>query len=123
MTDKIVIDLTNKDLNEVYTGYNDFAHNVAYLLRSLGYSSADIFGSGGMMKGGRQTQGGPNLSIKGSPAQISAFFTALNREKRYMDSYIKNGLDDPSTMKSKYELDKSVRKFEYETGLKWPFKN
>jgi len=123
MTDKIVIDLTNKHLNEFYTGYNDFAHNVAYLLRSLGYSNVDIYGSGGMMKGSNASRGGPNLSVKGSPSQISAFFTALNREKKYMDSYIKNGLDDPSTMVSKYELDKSVRTFEYETGLKWPFKN
>jgi hypothetical protein len=123
MTEKIVIDLTKKNLNEIYTGYNDFAHNVAFLLRSLGYSGSDIFGPGGMMKGGKSSQGGPSVSVKGSPSQISAFFTALNREKRYMDSYIKNGLDDPSTMKSKYELDKSVRKFEYETGLKWPFKN
>ncbi len=123
MTDKIFIDLTNKDLNEIYTGYNDFAHNVAFLLRSLGYSNVDIYGSGGMMKGSKASAGGPNVSVKGSPSQISAFFTALNREKRYMDSYIKNGLDDPSTMVSKYELDKSVRNFEYETGLKWPFKN
>ena len=47
----------------------------------------------------------------------------MQGEKRYMDSYLKHGLDGASTMTSKYDLDRAVLQFEGETGLRWPFKN
>jgi len=105
---KIYINLNNKNnAHLTENAYTDFAVDVNWIMRSL-YS-------------------GPAVSAKvqlgGSPDQIMAFFNALQREKRYMDSYLKNGLDNAGTMTSKYDLDNSVRDFEFETGLKWPFKN
>jgi hypothetical protein len=105
---KIHIDLNHKNskqLNE--NAYTDFAIDMNWIMRSL-YAGPAARAS---------------LNIGGTPDQIMAFFTALQREKRYMDSYVKHGLDNAHTMASKYELDNSIRKFEYETGLKWPFKN
>lgn len=63
------------------------------------------------------------MNITGTSAQVDAFMKALKNEKRYMDSYIKHGLNDPKTMNSKYALTSAVKKFELETGLRWPFKN
>jgi hypothetical protein len=39
-----------------------------------------------------------------------------------MDSYIKNGLDDPRTLSNRHSLEKAVHAFEKQTGLKWPIK-
>jgi hypothetical protein len=63
------------------------------------------------------------MNITGTSSQVDAFMKALKSEKRYMDSYIKHGLNDPKTMNSKYSLASAVKKFELETGLRWPFKN
>ena len=65
---------------------------------------------------------GNTLRVRGERSQIEAFMNALSSEKRYMQSYMKNGLNDPSTFSSKHALDSAVRKFEVSSGLKWPFK-
>lgn len=62
------------------------------------------------------------LKIKGDPGEIQSFARTLNREKRYMQSYVKNGLNDSTTYELKYKLDKAVQEFEKSTNLKWPFK-
>tara|TARA_R110000751_G_scaffold240343_1_gene340967 strand:- start:569 stop:895 length:327 start_codon:yes stop_codon:yes gene_type:complete len=69
--------------------------------------------------------GGFNIPMRliGTSNQIDAFMEALTSEKKYMDSYLKNGLSDRKTMKSKGKLAQSVTRFELETGLVWPFKN
>jgi hypothetical protein len=85
--------------------YSKFASDVHFLMQSL--------------YGGRA----PDLkvSMSGDQSQIMSFFTALQREKRYMDSYLKHGLGDAQTMASRYQLDAAVKQFEFETGLRWPF--
>lgn len=107
MLKKIHLDLNHKNnisLTEDVT--SQFANDIYMLMQSL-YAGA-----------------APDLkvSVGGNPAQITAFFTALKREKRYMDSYIKHGLNDAQTMYNEFQLQDSVRQFEFETGLKWPFK-
>jgi hypothetical protein len=68
--------------------------------------------------------GGPAipLEVKGTPAQIATFATALGKEKAFMEAFSKYGLDDPKTYKSKASLNNAVRKFESITKIKWPFK-
>ena len=61
-------------------------------------------------------------SVSGTPAQIAAFANVLGNEGRYMDIFNKYGLGNPHTFGSKWRLDDAVRRFERETGLKWPFK-
>ena len=41
---------------------------------------------------------------------------------RYYKDYVKYGLDDPRTYRSKYALRGAVKKFERSTGIDWPFK-
>ena len=62
------------------------------------------------------------VSVKGSQAQIDSFIRALSGEKRYLSSLTQYGLDNPKTLKDKYKLNKSVKSFERDTGLVWPFK-
>jgi hypothetical protein len=64
----------------------------------------------------------PNMSITGSPQQMQSFTTALASEKRYFDSYVRHGLNDPRTHQDRYKLENAVRDFENDTGIKWPFK-
>ena len=63
------------------------------------------------------------LKLVGTEAQISSFMKSLQGEKRYMDAYLKHGLNDSRTLNSRHTLMRSVRAFELETGLRWPFTN
>ena len=85
--------------------YSQFALDVHFLMQSLYGGAAPEL----------------KVSMGGNQAQIMSFFTALQREKRYMDSFIKHGLNDAQTMHSKWQLQDAVDQFEFETGLKWPF--
>ncbi len=102
--EKIIINLNEPMLNE--GTYSKFAGQVQKMMWMLYDAGMDI-----------------PISIIGSPNQVSSFMDSLKREKRYMDSYMKNGLSDPKTLNNRYELERSVKKFELETGLRWPFKN
>ena len=104
--DKIVIDLNDKTLNERLSSYSSFANNVRDMLIAMNMAGL-----------------GTRATIKGTQKQIEAFFGALKNEKRYMDSYIKHGLDDTRTLMNKRDLDRAISGFERETGLRWPFKN
>jgi len=68
--------------------------------------------------------GGANVpvSVKGTRSEVESFANALGRERDYMTSLKRNGLDNETTFGNKYRLDKAVENFEKETGLKWPFK-
>lgn len=72
----------------------------------------------GSMFGG----GSVPVSVKGNPRQVRDFAKTLGREKKYIKTAAKYGLDDPRTYKDKFKLRNMIRKFEGSTGLKWPFK-
>jgi len=63
-----------------------------------------------------------NVKVTGTKSQVNSFVKALYGEKKYIDTAVKYGLDDPRTYKNRYTLQKSTREFERKTGLKWPFK-
>ena len=67
--------------------------------------------------------GSTPVKIRGNKQQVADFAKAIGREKRYIRSAAKFGLNDPRTYKNKFNLRQSVKKFERSTGLKWPFKN
>ncbi len=107
MKEKQIINLQNPALlNESSYIYDDFSKKVREMLLGLIYAGVNV-----------------PISVVGSASQVDSFFKALNGEKKYMDSYVNNGLNDQRTLRSKYALNRSVEKFEKETGLKWPFKN
>lgn len=64
----------------------------------------------------------PPISITGDHKQVETFAKALAGERKYFDSYVKYGLNDPRTYRNKYELQSAVSNFESATGIKWPFK-
>ena len=64
--------------------------------------------------------GAPQAKIVGTPTQISAFGNALSKEKKYMETFLKHGLNDPRSFATHAELNKAVANFEKETGIKWP---
>jgi len=62
------------------------------------------------------------VSVRGTKEEVSSFAKVLGKEKKYMETYKKYGLDDPKTYKNKTALNKAVKTFEKVTKLKWPFK-
>lgn len=103
---EIFIDLTiGTTLEEGYV-YSDFSQKVNSLLLGLSYAGIDL-----------------PVRIRGSQNQVDSFFQALKNEKKYMDSYVNNGLNDSRTLGIRHRLMRAVEKFEKETGLRWPFKN
>jgi len=62
------------------------------------------------------------VAITGVPRDVSAFAGALGGEKKYLEAAKKYGLNHPSTYKNKAKLSNAVKKFEKQTGIKWPFK-
>ena len=63
------------------------------------------------------------VKVRGNKQQVADFARAIGREKKYVRSAARYGLNDPRTYKNKFNLRQSVSKFERSTGLKWPFKN
>ena len=64
----------------------------------------------------------PPVSVRGSQRDVEAFAQALAGEKKYIETAKRYGLDHPTTYKNKAKLSNSVKGFEKETGIKWPFK-
>ena len=65
--------------------------------------------------------GSAPANIRGTSSQIEAFANALGREKRYMDSFLRHGINDERTLYNRSRLNQSVAAFERETGLRWPY--
>jgi hypothetical protein len=100
----IHIDLSNNQMNESFLEM--FGTAVKLILRRM--FGQDVFL--------------PPITVSGDPYQVESFARALAGERRYFDSYVRHGLNDPRTYKSRYELESSVSKFERDTNIKWPFK-
>ena len=65
---------------------------------------------------------GPPIRIRGKESDLEALAKVLSGERRYMSSYLKHGLNDPSVVRNRFALEKAVYDFERETGIKWPLK-
>jgi hypothetical protein len=61
-----------------------------------------------------------NITFQGRRTDVEALYRTLGAEKRYIDSFINNGLSDPRVTNSKWELEKAIHSFESQTGIKWP---
>ena len=62
------------------------------------------------------------VKIRGNKTEVDAFAKAIGKEKKYMKTAAKYGLNNPKTYKDKYALRKATANFERKTGIKWPFK-
>ena len=72
----------------------------------------------GGMFGGRSVP----VKISGTRKQVNSFKSALGNEARYLKAMKRYGLDKPETLKTKRQLDRAIKSFESDTGIKWPFK-
>ena len=61
------------------------------------------------------------VSVKGNPREVEAFAKAIQGEKKYIDAIGRHGLNNKATYNSRAELARSIKGFERETGLLWPF--
>ena len=105
-TDLLDLNQLSAPLSERVRIYNKFAGQLEGLLLSLYQAGADV-----------------PINITGTTSQVNAFTQALAREKRYMDSFLNHGLNDTRTLNSRHNLASAVKKFENETGIRWPFTN
>jgi len=64
----------------------------------------------------------PSVSVRGSRRDVESFAKTIGSEKSYIEAAKRYGLDHPTTYKNKAKLDASIKGFERDTGLKWPFK-
>lgn len=62
------------------------------------------------------------VKVQGNPSEVEAFARAISNEQSYIQSIKRYGLDNRQTYQSRANLASSIRNFESETGLKWPFK-
>jgi|TARA_Y100000310_G_scaffold255924_1_gene263565 hypothetical protein len=93
----------------------------------LNESFLTMFGSAvesmlNQMFGGSVIDTPSSAVIRGTPSQVAAFGDTLSKEKKYMESFLKHGLNDPRSFRNRHELERSIGNFERETGMKWPFK-
>ena len=62
------------------------------------------------------------VRIAGTRRQVDSFKSALGNEARSLKAMKKYGLYKPETLRTKAQLDRAIKSFEGETGIKWPFK-
>jgi len=62
------------------------------------------------------------VKVRGKSSDLESLAKVLAGEKRYMSSFLKHGLNDPSVLNNRYNLEKSIYNFERDTGIKWPLK-
>jgi len=106
-----------KDLTSIHINFTNETQINESFLRMFGTAVQMILGR---MFG--QDVYVPPISITGDQRQVETFAKALAGEKRYFDSYVKYGLNDPRTYRNKYELQSAITNFERATNIKWPFK-
>ena len=62
------------------------------------------------------------VKITGNRQDLERFKTVISKEKRYMDAYLKYGLNDSRVLNNRASLEKAIYNFERDTGIKWPLK-
>ena len=107
MEEKIIIDLNEAKMLTESAALIKFGAKVKKMLYYMFAPSGVSFGK---------------FYLKGNAGDIQTFAAVLASEKKYMDAYMRYGLDNPKTHKSRYALQGAISKFERATKLKWPFK-
>ena len=104
MQEPIIINFAEiKSLDESFVGFM-FGAKVESLLKAMfgGYSIP--------------------VTVKGTQNQISSFANTLNKEKDFLSTAKKYGLDNPVTYRNKFKLDSAIQNFERATGIEWPLR-
>ena len=100
---------------------------VRFLIQSQSNSWLAMFGGAiemilkSMFGGDTGVSRGFRTAVRGTPSQVASFGDALGKEKKYMETFLKYGLNDPRSFSSKADLNSAIANFERETSIKWPF--
>ena len=62
------------------------------------------------------------LQINGSKTDVNSFVNAMHKERNFISTLKRYGLDNPRTYRSRANLNQATSAFERQTGIKWPFK-
>ena len=62
------------------------------------------------------------FKLRGPTSSVDKFIRTLEKEREYARTFRRLGLDNPSVLNNKWQLDKAVGEFEKATGIKWPLK-
>lgn len=113
---KTVIDFSMESNNDSEEQLDEFMHLDPYqyfgnYIKDILKRSFEDFSGDALMP----------LSVKGNQAQIDAFMNTLKKEKSFISSWEKYGLEDPKTYRSKSALQAAISSFERATGVSWPF--
>ena len=111
MLKKIHIDLENLKgdlIQEAGTAVTRMASDIKWLLYHMTGPSSNLFPGG--------------VRITGNRGDVESFSKVMGKEKRYMDAYLKYGLNDPRVLNNRAKLEKAIYDFEKSTGIKWPLK-
>ena len=101
---KMVVDLEKVKKFELQEKvYTDFANQIKKILSSL-FKNTQL-----------------PMSVKGRPSEVKSFAEAIKKETEYINAIKEHGLEDPKTVKSKFQLERAVKEFERRTGIRWPF--
>ena len=112
--------------NKITINLDDYKNNADSMLNEISRGQLIKFGAQikqmlyYMFAEPGQTFG--SFYVSGQQNDVKAFAAALGAEKKYMESYLKNGLNDPQVLNNRYRLETAVQNFEKQTGIKWPFK-
>tara|TARA_R110000824_G_scaffold123214_3_gene280762 strand:- start:358 stop:693 length:336 start_codon:yes stop_codon:yes gene_type:complete len=111
MLKQIQIDLESLKgdlIQEAGTAVTRMASDIKWLLYHMTGPSSNLFPGG--------------VHITGNRDDVESFSKVMGKEKRYMDAYLKYGLNDSRVLNNRAKLEKAIYDFEKSTGIKWPLK-
>lgn len=65
---------------------------------------------------------GLNFQARGPASPLRQLADTLVKEKEYIEAFNRFGLNNPSVINNRHRLEKAIRDFENQTGIKWPLK-
>ncbi len=65
---------------------------------------------------------GLNFNVRGPQNSVQKLANTIRKETEYMRAFNRFGLSNPSVVNNRHKLEKAIREFEKQTGIKWPIK-
>ena len=100
--------LKSELIQEAGTAVTRMASDIKWLLYHMTGPTSNLFPGG--------------VVVKGTRGDVESFSKVIGKEKKYMDAYLKYGLNDPRVLGNRAKLEKAIYDFEKTTGIKWPLK-
>jgi hypothetical protein len=63
-----------------------------------------------------------DFQVRGPKNAVQKLSKTLRKETEYMEAFNRLGLNNKSVLDNKWKLQRAIKDFESETGIKWPLK-